>query len=51
MEDLRPTIAKNIIELRKSMNLTQAELTQRMNYSDKAVSKWPFSLWLKALEK
>ena len=40
MEDLKPTIAKNIIELRKSMNLTQAELAQRMNYSDKAVSKW-----------
>lgn len=40
MEDLKPTIAKNIIDLRKSMNLTQAELALKMNYSDKAVSKW-----------
>lgn len=40
MEDLKPIIARNIIDLRKSMNLTQAELAQRMNYSDKAVSKW-----------
>ncbi|HEX2937308.1 MAG TPA: helix-turn-helix transcriptional regulator [Ruminiclostridium sp.] len=40
MDDLKFTIAKNIVELRKSMNLTQAELAQRLNYTDKAVSKW-----------
>lgn len=40
MEDLKPVIAKNIIDLRKSMNWTQAELAQKLNYSDKAVSKW-----------
>lgn len=40
MEDLKPIIAKNIIDLRKSMNLTQAELAEKLNYSDKAVSKW-----------
>ncbi len=40
MEDLKPAIAKNIIELRKSMNWTQAELATKLNYSDKAVSKW-----------
>lgn len=40
MEDLKPVIAKNIIDLRKSMNLTQAELAEKLNYSDKAVSKW-----------
>jgi transcriptional regulator with XRE-family HTH domain len=40
MEDLKPIIAKNIIVLRKSMNLTQAELAEKLNYSDKAVSKW-----------
>lgn len=40
MKDLKPIIAKNIIDLRKSRNLTQAELAQRLNYSDKAVSKW-----------
>jgi transcriptional regulator with XRE-family HTH domain len=40
MDDLKPIIAKNIIELRKSVNWTQAELAQKLNYSDKAVSKW-----------
>lgn len=40
MEDLKPIIAKNIVELRKSKNLTQMELAQKLNYSDKAVSKW-----------
>jgi transcriptional regulator with XRE-family HTH domain len=40
MADLKPIIAKNIIDLRKSINWTQAELAQKLNYSDKAVSKW-----------
>lgn len=40
MADLRATIAANIIDLRKSRNWTQAELAQKLNYSDKAVSKW-----------
>lgn len=40
MEDLKPVIAKNITELRKAKNLTQAELAGLLNYSDKAVSKW-----------
>lgn len=40
MEDLKPVIAKNIIDLRKAYNLTQAELAEKLNYSDKAVSKW-----------
>lgn len=40
MEDVKCIIAKNIVALRKSMNLTQAELAEKLNYSDKAVSKW-----------
>lgn len=40
MEDVKCIIAKNIVVLRKSMNLTQAELAEKLNYSDKAVSKW-----------
>lgn len=40
MEDLKPVIAKNIVDLRKLANLTQAELAQKLNYTDKAVSKW-----------
>lgn len=40
MGDLKPIIAKNITELRKRNNLTQIELAEKLNYSDKAVSKW-----------
>lgn len=40
MDELKQIIAKNIIDLRKSMQLTQAELAEKLNYSDKAISKW-----------
>lgn len=40
MKDLRETVARNISELRQSASMTQAMLAQRLNYSDKAVSKW-----------
>jgi len=39
-EQLRETVAKNIAEFRKKAKLTQSELAQRLNYSDKSVSKW-----------
>lgn len=37
---LKKIIAKNIIFYRKAMKWTQAELAEKLNYSDKAVSKW-----------
>ena len=40
MEDLKSNIAKNITELRTREKITQAELAERLNYSDKAISKW-----------
>lgn len=40
MADLRATVAKNIAELRTEMHLTQSQLAEVLNYSDKAVSKW-----------
>lgn len=40
MDELKNIIAENIVELRKAMHLTQAELAEKLNYSDKAVSKW-----------
>lgn len=40
MSELKQIIGKNIINLRKSRGLTQAELADKLNYSDKAVSKW-----------
>lgn len=40
MEQLKETIAQNITRLRCAANLTQLDLGERLNYSDKAVSKW-----------
>ena len=39
-ENLKYQIGINIAEMRKQRGLTQAELAERLNYSDKAVSKW-----------
>lgn len=38
--DVKDCFAQNLIKYRKSLNLTQAELAEKLNYSDKAVSKW-----------
>lgn len=40
MEDIKLNIAQNIASLRKKHNLTQIELAEKLNYSDKAISKW-----------
>jgi len=40
MVDYKDIIAKNLIYYRKAMKLTQLELAEKINYSDKAVSKW-----------
>ncbi|MFA5037745.1 MAG: helix-turn-helix transcriptional regulator [Candidatus Izemoplasmatales bacterium] len=40
MKDIKATVAENITELRKLNKLTQAELADKLNYTDKAVSKW-----------
>lgn len=40
MKNLREIIPNNIIKLRKSQGLTQIDLAKRVNYSDKAVSRW-----------
>ena len=40
MEDIKLIIAQNIVSLRKKHDLTQAELAEKLNYSDKAISKW-----------
>ena len=39
-EELKSRVGANIARLRKDRSLTQAELAERINYSDKAVSKW-----------
>ncbi len=33
-------LATNLVKLRKERNLTQKELAQQLNYSDKVISKW-----------
>ncbi len=38
--DIKENLAKNLILYRKAYNLTQVELAEKLNYSDKAVSKW-----------
>lgn len=40
MQDLKNIIAKNISKLRKQMGYTQLSFAEKLNYSDKAVSKW-----------
>ena len=40
MEDIKSIIAENIVALRKNSGYTQIELAEKLNYSDKAVSKW-----------
>lgn len=40
MNDIKDIFALNINKLRTSAHLTQAELAAKLNYSDKAISKW-----------
>ena len=40
LEDVKQIVAKNITELRLLHNMTQLELAEKLNYSDKTVSNW-----------
>lgn len=40
MENLNQIFAENLIKLRKSKKLTQLELSEKLNYSDRNISKW-----------
>lgn len=40
MDEIKRNIAKNIAFLRTSEHMTQAELAEKLSYSDKAISKW-----------
>ena len=39
-EEIKKNFSENLISLRKTNNLTQLQLADKLNYSDKAVSKW-----------
>lgn len=40
MQELKFIIAKNIQKLRQEKGMTQLELAEKLNYSDKSISKW-----------
>ena len=40
MDELKLVVASNLIKLRQKAGMTQAELGEKLNYSDKTVSKW-----------
>lgn len=40
MKNIREIIGENLSELRKEAKLTQLELAEKFNYSDKSISKW-----------
>ena len=39
-KEMRETISKNLIFYRKKNGLTQAQLAEKLGYTDKAISKW-----------
>lgn len=40
MKNIREIVAYNIVTLRKQNGYTQIELSEKINYSDKAISRW-----------
>lgn len=50
MENVKAIIAKNLVELRKSRRMTQQELAEKLNYSDKAISRWEHAETLPDIE-
>ena len=50
MENIKEIIAKNLVELRKSHKLTQSALAEKLNYSDKAISRWEHAETLPDIE-
>lgn len=40
IKDFSAIIGKNLLNLRKNLKLTQMEVAEKFNYSDKSISKW-----------
>lgn len=40
MDNIKEIIAQNLTKLRTTNNLTQSELAEKLNYTDKSISKW-----------
>lgn len=50
MQNIKENIAKNLVALRKSRKYTQQELAEKLNYSDKAISRWEHAETLPDIE-
>ena len=50
MESINKIIGSNLLALRKKMKLTQLELAEKFNYSDKSISKWESGESLPSIE-
>ena len=50
MENVKEIIADNLVALRKSRRMTQQELAEKLNYSDKAISRWEHAETLPDIE-
>lgn len=40
MKDIKSIVARNLCSLRRNKGITQAQLAEKFNYSDKAVCRW-----------
>ena len=40
MDNIKEIVRENLVMLRKAHKLTQIELSQKIGYSDKAISRW-----------
>lgn len=50
MKTIKQIISENLLQLRKENHLTQLELADKLNYSDKAVSRWEQGVALPDIE-
>jgi transcriptional regulator with XRE-family HTH domain len=50
MENYKEIIAANLVALRKSRKMTQQDLAEKLNYSDKAISRWEHAETLPDIE-
>ena len=50
MKNVKETIATNLANLRKAHGMTQSALAEKLNYSDKAISRWEHAETLPDIE-
>lgn len=50
LENIKEIIAKNLVQLRKSHKMTQQALAEKLNYTDKAISRWEHAETLPDIE-